>query len=706
MEERIRSLTEKTVAGKMRTEPVTTEFERTDLFLPPLEMASRRVCAYIRNQEPRIEEESCLTGLLTFDGSVVGDLFNRSGHENFQKGSRAFYNQPVDNLLTFEWQHSVGDFGAVIRRGMDGVRADITASMAAHRGDKEAETFLKTQWDFCDAMLDFVKKCSERAAQKAAQTEDPAYRRNLTRLSRALTRVPEHPAECFYEAVLSLCVCYSYLPDSIGLIDRYLEPYYRQDLARGALTQAEATAILQELFLLIQARIPKSSDRFYRGGESHFCVGGYRENGEDGFTDFSMLIVQALMALPTWIPQISMRWTAKTPRAVFAKMMDLARKDANQRIAFVSDEPRLQALMQTQGLTYAQAVQYTMIGCNELALPGGIVFGFDAMNVARSVERTFFRSDAAEQAGTFDDFYGLFEKELFHDLEEANRIGRGFQAIRSRDCNLVSNFLLDGCIRNAASATQGGADRFLAVGLLIGLPNVIDSLSVTRQLVYDEKRVTMAQLRAALAANWACWEDLRSYIVRKGRFFGNDDSRCDDIARRLMDSLAAWNSTDNYLGKKWLFGNLIGYNEHNKFFGDHLRATPDGRRDGEALQFGIGQSGGRDRGGLTALLKSVALCDPHHVLTGPSVTNVWVESTMVRDDNAFDKLISVLETYFRMGGTHFQFNALSREDLIAAQSNPEPYRSLRVRVSGFSDYFVLLNRNLQNEVIARTVHSQ
>ena len=101
----------------------------------------------------------------------------------------------------------------------------------------------------------------------------------------------------------------------------------------------------------------------------------------------------------------------------------------------------------------------------------------------------------------------------------------------------------------------------------------------------------------------------------------------------------------------------------------------------------------------------MALCDPHHVLTGPSVTNVWVESTMVRDDNAFDKLISVLETYFRMGGTHFQFNALSREDLIAAQSNPEPYRSLRVRVSGFSDYFVLLNRNLQNEVIARTVHS-
>ena len=153
-----------------------------------------------------------------------------------------------------------------------------------------------------------------------------------------------------------------------------------------------------------------------------------------------------------------------------------------------------------------------------------------------------------------------------------------------------------------------------------------------------------------------------------------------------------------------MFGNLIGYHEHHKFFGAGLGATPDGRHAGEAISFGIGQTGGKDRNGLTALLNSISTCDPNAILTGPSVTNVTIDEKLIRDDEYLERLVSLFETYFQNGGTHFQLTYVSKEDLIRAKKTPDEYKHLRVRVSGFSDYFVNLNSELQDDVIQRTEH--
>ncbi len=707
MNERIEKLVNKTVSGEMYVYPVKTEYDRCDLFLPPVKMSAKRVCEYIRNQEPLIVPESCFTGLIKFDDSVEGDIFGRPGHANFGKAWNNFYNQPVDNLLTFEWQHSAGDFGKIITGGIIGVKDEIQKSIQNHKEDENALRFLETQLDICDAIIDWAKKCSEKALIVSESTKNTEYKKNLERLSQALEHVPQNPAKNFYEAILSLYICYGFIPDSIGLIDRYLYPFYKKDIENGVLTKEEASGYLQELFLMLQARIHISSDRFYRGGESHFCVGGYNENGEDGFNELSKLIVDSLMELPTWIPQISLRWTPKTPHEVFHYMLDCERKDPNKRIAFVNDDPRVDGLMKYTGLSYERAVNYTMIGCNEIALPGGIVFGFDPMNIVRCVQNTFFnRSDDIIKAKTFDEFYDVFQKEMFQDLWEADKIGKGFQTIRERDCNLVSNIFIDGCIEHAKSVTQGGTDTYIAVGLLIGISNVIDSLSVTKQLVFDEKRVTMEQLIDALQNNWNGYEDLREYILKKGPFFGNDDDCSNSIANRFFQSLDHWNTGDNYLKKPLVFGNLVGYNEHHKFFGNHTKATPDGRLDGDMISFGIGQSEGKDRNGLTALLSSVAKCDPYSILTGPSVTNVLLDEQLVKNDENFEKLVFLFEAYFQMGGTHFQLTYVSKEDLINAKKTPDKYKNLRVRVSGFSDYFVFLNEGLQDEIIKRTSHTR
>lgn len=707
MNERIEKLVKKTVSGEMYVYPVKTEYDRCDLFLPPVKMSAKRVCEYIRNQEPLIVAESCFTGLIKFDGSVEGDIFNRGGHTNFGIAFKNFYNKPVDNLLTFEWQHSAGDFAKIINGGIVGVKAEIKKSIENHKDNAEAIQFLETQSDICDALVDWADKCSEKTLGFSKTVSNKQYKKNLEKLSQSLKIVPQKPATNFYEAILSLYVCYGLIPDSIGLIDRYLYPYYKKDIESGILTKEEAAEYLQELFLMLQARIHISSDRFYRGGESHFCVGGYLENGEDGFNELSRLIVDSLMELPTWIPQISLRWTPKTPHEVLHYMMDCERKDPNKRIAFVNDVPRINGLMKYTGFSHEKVVNYTMIGCNEIALPGGIVFGFDPMNIVRCVQNTFYnRCDDIQDAKTFDEFYDIFQEEMFNDLCEADKIGKGFQTIRERDCNLVSNIFIDGCIENAKSATQGGTNTYIAVGLLIGISNVIDSLSVTKQLVFDEKLVTMKQLIDALQNNWNGFEELREYILKKGMFFGNDDDCSNDVANMFFKSLYDWNTGNNYLNKKLVFGNLVGYNEHHKFFGDNTKATPDGRFDGDMINFGIGQSEGKDRNGLTALLSSVAKCDPYSILTGPSVTNVLLDEQLVKNDENFEKLVYLFETYFKMGGTHFQLTYVSKEDLINAKKTPDKYKNLRVRVSGFSDYFVFLNEGLQDEIIQRTTHAR
>ena len=147
----------------------------------------------------------------------------------------------------------------------------------------------------------------------------------------------------------------------------------------------------------------------------------------------------------------------------------------------------------------------------------------------------------------------------------------------------------------------------------------------------------------------------------------------------------------------------MGYNEHHKWFGEKTRATPDGRHSGEPLKFAIGQSEGKDREGLAALLNSVARLDENAVSCGSTVTNFYLDKQLITKNDYFEKTVDMLETYFKNGGVHFQLTYVSKEDLLSAQKNPDDYRNLRVRVTGFSDYFVKLKRSIQDDVIERTV---
>ena len=703
MTDRIRRLAERTLRGEMYAAPVPTEYDRRDLFLPAPERDVKRICEYILNQEPKLTEDSAFTGFFNFDGSVPGDAFRRGGHRATAEALSAFYLKPIDCLSTMEWQHAVPDFSSVLNTGIAGIVARIDRSLAAHAGDNEAETFLRGLRRIAGALVGWAHKCADRASAAAAAA-DPERRSGLERLARTLRRVPEQPPQTFYEAVLAVCVCFSADPDGIGRPDVYFTPFYRRDLEAGRLTRGEAKDYLQELFLLLQAATSLRSRWFTRGAESHFCIGGYLPDGSDGFNEVSELIAESLIELPTYIPQLTFRWTSKTPRRALRFMMDCERRDPHKRVAFTNDDKRIRSYTETGGIPFEKAVGYTTVGCNEPAFCGGIAGSTSKGNALHCLDTLFHKTpERIAGAKTFDEFYAAFEDELCKDLAAILDYDDKYNRLRAQDINYVSCLFMNGCIERAKSLTQGGCETVIASPMLIGTTNVIDSLIVVRQFVFDEKRFTLPELIRALDADWKGFEDMRAVILKTASFFGNDDARSVDTARRYYDSLYRfYRGRRNVFGYPWFVGDLTGYNAHFQWFGAGMKASPDGRHAGEPLKFGFGQSEGKDRAGLTALLNSLAAADPHGIVCGSTVTNIFLDEKLVKDDENFEKTVALFETFFRKGGVHFQLTYVSKEDLLAARSHPERYGHLRVRVTGFSDYFVNLSEALQNDILTRT----
>ena len=705
MTERIKKLTELTLSGQMYANTVKTMYDDADLLLPRQQMESKHLCEYILNQEPKLTEYSCLTGFFNFDGSVVGDAFRRGGHKATQEAFKLFYLKSIDNLSTMEWQHATADYTKVLNKGIRGIIYDIEESLTRHNEPEQVE-FLLALKHVANALIAWAHKCSERASELSSTVENAEHKSNLKKLSEALFRVPENAPESFYEAVLCIYLCFSADPDSVGTLDRYLYPFYKKDIENGMLTKEEAAEYLQELFLMLQAATRITSDRFTRGGESHFCIGGYLPNGEDGFTELSRLIVESMIDLPTYIPQVTLRWTKKTPREVFRFMLDCERKDPHKRIAFQNDEKRIKCYTEICGIPFERAVGYTTVGCNEPAFLGAITGSNSKINFLRSMETVFHKkSKLIENIASFDDFFDIFKKELFSDLERAYEYDNFYNKQRAQDINYISSLVFNDCIENAKSLTQGGGNTVIASPMCLGITNVIDSLCVVKQFVFDEKLFPMSELIAALKTDWQGYEDMRTLILKKGKFFGNDDDTSNYIAQKLYRELYDFlKDKTNLYGYHWLIGDLLGYNIHHKWFGENTKATPDGRFSGDMLKFGLGQSEGRDREGLSALLNSIAKVDPNGIGCGSTVSNITLDEQLIKNDDNFEKTVDMLLTYFKMGGVHFQLTYVSKEDLICAKQMPDDYKHLRVRVTGFSDYFVNLNGAIQDDIIARTEH--
>lgn len=705
MKERIKRLLDLTLSGDMYVNATPTNYDRMDLFLPKAEMDTKRICEYILNQEPKITPYSKMTGFFQFDNSVVGTAFQRSGHTNTEAFMKDFFRKPINNLSALEWQHATPDYRRVLAVGIKGIIEEIDNSLKINTQHEQQE-FLTGLKKIAMALCDWALKCSKKAEELSQDVNNEEYKANLKMLADTLKKIPYEAPQSFYEAVLCIYICYGATKDSPGALDRVLRSFYKKDTESGKLSREEAKEYLQEYYLMLQAtkHPDNAGERFTVGSESHFCVGGYLEDKSDGFDEFSKLMVESLMELPIYNPQITFRWTAKTPHEVFRFIMDCERKDNNKRIAFTNEDKRMKCYTEICNLSWERAIEYTTTGCNEPAFMGNITGSNSKVNLLRCIETLFHsKSEEIENLKSFDEFYQVFEKEMFSDLAEAFDYDDKYNLQRAKDVNYISTLFFNDCIESATSLTRGGGKDVVASPMLMGISNVIDSLAVVRQFVFEEKLFTMQEIIEAVQNNWENKELERNIILKKGKFFGNDDDLSNSVAQKLYRSFYNfYKDRTNVFGYHWLVGDLTGQFDHGKQFGDKTLATPDGRFNGDAMNFGLGQSGGRDREGLSALLSSIAAIDPSGIGCGSTVTNVTIDEALVKNDDNFEKTVDMFETYFKMGGVHFQLTYVSKEDLIKAKETPNDYKNLRVRVSGFSDNFVNLSEALQDNIIERT----
>ena len=684
-------------------------YDPFDLALPEAQFNAKRIVDYIMAQPIYLTGENRFTGMVRFvDPPAPADIFSRRNHKWFAEARKAFYApQYQENLVVFEWQHAAPNYKYILEHGVSGCLERIEVSKCKHADDPKAMDFLLGVEIVCNGILKWSEKCADAHEEAAKLCADPVRKKELLLLADACRQVPRNPAKNFYEALQSIVFCFQFLPDSVGTLDRTLYPLFKQDMNSGVLTDEVAMSLIGEMFIHFCNHDPVGTVNADRTAQCHFSIGGYLENGEDGFSELSKLMVDTLMSLDIRRPAMSLRWTKKTPFSVLRFMLDCERKDPHKRFAFVNDEPRIKAMMDICGFTFEDAVKYTMVGCNEPSFPGAVWMGGCTANAVHSLTNTLYnRTEEVVNCRSFDEFFDIYKQELQRDIDRIIAYQNMFNTIRAKDTNVLSAFLLDGCIENAIAPNQFGCEKKIGGFNLMGITCVIDSLTIIRQFVYEEKRTDMSHFVQTLRDNWESDEDLRRDVLRKGRFFGNHDPMSDEMARRFTGELYALTHNRKLkYGCNILIGTLAGYNPHHMHYGAMTEATPDGRLKGEGFMVGTGQSAGKDRRGLTALMQSLAKMDENGILCGPNVCNMMVDASVVEDDRKFEKLCRMIETYFGLGGSHVQLNYVSKEVLLAAEKDPDRYRNLKVRVSGYSTSYVYLPALHRKEIMNRTVQS-
>ena len=621
--------------------------------------------------------------------------------------------------------HICPDTAKWIRLGPAGIRAEAVARAASAAPDQRE--FYDSVLVVLDASIDFMWRYAELANAMAATAETPERAANLREVARICAKLTVGGAETFHEAVQSLWFLFTLLhmesnasSFSPGRADQYLYPYYRSDIDAGRLDRAGALELIEALWLkfnqIVYLRNAHSAS-FFAGFPIGFNVafGGSDEQGRDESNDLSYLFLEAQAHILLPQPNLSARLHEHTPDALLDECTRVIGLGSGMPQVF-NDESIIPAL-EAQGIAPADAVNYAIVGCVELTTHGNILGWSDAamFNLVKALELAMndgkcllTGAQLGPQTGYLTDFA------TYEDLEQAfavqidyffDKMIEACEKVEEMHQRLLPSALLssviDDCLDRGLDVTRGGAHYNLSGIQVIQVANVADSLAAVKKLVYDEGIVDKARLVAALQTNYAQDEELQHILINKAPKYGNDVEWVDEIGNKWVHYFAAkFDGRKNYRGGRYHTG-LYTVSAHVPM-GANVGATPDGRPAKAPLADG-GMSAvyGRDHRGPTALLSSVARVDSYLGSNG-TLLNMKFLPRLFKSEEGAAAFSSMLRGFVRLRINHVQFNVVTRDDLIAAQKDPDKYRNLTIRVAGYTAYFTELAEDLQNEIIART----
>ena len=583
------------------------------------------------------------------------------------------------------------DFAPTIRDGLDARIAEIDARLAQCRaeGDVEGELFLSNAKLSAQAVLDLAARY--RAAAEA---------QGLATVAETLAQVPAKGARTFHEALQSLRIlhyamwCEGEYHCGLGRIDQYLFPYLDADLKSGRLTEETALEELEEFFIACN----RDSDLYIGvqqgdNGQS-VMLGGVTRDGAPAFNLLSRLALKACGELKLVDPKINLRVDKNTPMEIYTLGTELTKAGLGFP-QYANDDVVIPALMRW-GYELEDARDYSVAACWEFLIPGcGMdINNIDAVSMPSCLDAVMRgEGRAAARPQTFDDLKADLKAEI---NRRCDALQKKYAHVEIFPGPFVS-ILTVGCIGKARDICKGAKyNNFGIHGT--GIAVAVDSLAAVRELVFDRKLVTMAELVKLMDTDFAGRPDILA-AARTAPKMGNADKSVDDLAVWLID---AW--ADCLAGRKNDRGGIYrpgtGSAMYYIWHANELPASADGRLKGHPFSANYAPSLDVPVKGPLSVIRSFTEPDLGKVCNGGPLT-IEVHDSAFREADGVEKVAQRVKFFVDRGGHQLQINAINRETLLAAQKNPELHRHLIVRVWGWSGYFIELDKPFQDQVIKR-----
>ncbi|MCD7739591.1 MAG: glycyl radical protein [Lachnospiraceae bacterium] len=672
--------------------------------------------------------------------------------------------------------HVTVQYEKVLAIGYEGIIAEAQGYLDECKpGDADYATrsrFLQAVIISCEAVIRYAERYAELAKEMAVKESDSVRQKELLQIAANCSKVPRKGATSFWEACQSFWFVQQLLQIessghsiSPGRFDQYMYPYYKKDLDNGTITREVAQELIDCIWVklndLNKCRDAVSAEGF--AGYSLFqnlIVGGQDKDGQDVTNDLSFMCISASAHVFLPQPSLSIRVWNGSPHALLVKAASLTRTGIGFP-AYYNDEVIIPSLM-SRGLTLEDAREYNIIGCVEPQKAGKTEGWHDAafFNMCRPLETVFesgydkgelvgVKTRPVEEMTSFDEFYDAYKEQMNYFISLLVNADNCIDVAHATLCPLpFESCMVDDCMKRGKALQEGGAIYNFTGPQGFGIANVADSLFAIKKLVFEEKKVSMKELKRALMLNFGKGLDADSIadislriigslkeqgvqvdaaaaegIVKQvqsakiseedqKRFdeileliaevpkFGNDDPEVDAMAR---DAAYVYTRTlPEYKNPRGgIFQAGLYPVSANVPLGAQTGATPDGRLAHTPVADGVSPTAGKDVHGPTATANSVSRLD-HGIASNGTLLNQKFHPTALSGEKGLDNFVALVRTYFDQKGSHMQFNVVDRDTLLDAQKHPEKYSHLVVRVAGYSALFTTLSKSLQDDIIRRT----
>ncbi|MGB2764279.1 MAG: glycyl radical protein [Candidatus Aminicenantaceae bacterium] len=626
--------------------------------------------------------------------------------------------------------HITVSYAKVLNKGMEGIKTDIQEALSRLLSKDPEYSHKKKLLEaislVCDAAVMFAGRYADEALRLASKEKNLQQKEELERIARVCNKVPANPAKTFHEALQSFWFTQLVLnletnghAISPGRFDQYMYPFYRHSINKGELTEEEAQELLDLLWVkLDEITIAKDSGESDTSSSypefQNLNIGGLTPEGQDATNELSYMCLTALEHVKLPQPQLSAQINTKTPHKFLLRCCELLRYGMGLPAMFNSDTIVLGLVNRGKKLKDARSGSvngcvspncdgkdrmassgyFNLVKCLELALNDGIN--------PLSGEQLGPKTGDHNKFSTFEDVTKAFKQQVGYFVGLKVKYDNIIRDIYATYCPVpFTSAVIDDCIKNGQDWHNGGARYNQAVISGVGLGTITDALSAIKKHIFDKKNYTMAELKKALDEDFQGHEKLRNVLVNKTPRYGNDDNYADSLAALTQKIFCDEVERHRDIQGAKYYVNLLPTTAHIAL-GKLTGATPDGRHAHEWLSEGISPVQGFDKLGPTAAAKSVGKLD--HARCNGTLLNMKITPQILKNKEDLNKLAGLIRGYFSLGGHHIQFNIIDKDTLRDAQKHPFMYQNLLVRVAGYSDYFVLLSPDIQEEIISRTEH--